>query len=115
MVVQISPEGSCVSCQPQLLRPSRTAATASVNVRPPCRSPTIDPGGSARASLTLITLVIIPAVSTPKAKAGLFSPDVAGPKICMVILSILNVQDESPSMFEMYAWIRRQKECTDNA
>lgn len=69
MIVQVSPEAVCNSCHPPALRASRAAATASVNVRPPCISPTIVPGGSALASFALATCRIIRDVSTPTPKA----------------------------------------------
>jgi len=64
IIVQISPDGACVSCHPLVLRDSSAPATASVKVSPPCGSPTTEPAGSARASLTLDTFVMMAEVSS---------------------------------------------------
>src|SRR5579883_2615364 len=78
MSVQVSPWGVRNSCQPPELRDSRAAATASVKVSPPCRSPTIAPGGSARASLTFATFVTMELKSTEKAAPTRFSEALVG-------------------------------------
>ena len=63
MIVQVSPAGVSTSRQPQRLRLSKAAAMASLNVSPPCRSPTTDPLGRVLACLMLATVVIILEVS----------------------------------------------------
>src|SRR5574340_852899 len=69
MMVQRSPGRGSTSCHPPMLRFSRTAATSSVKVRPPWRSPTMAPGGSVRASFCVRQHVIMLPVSSEYANA----------------------------------------------